>query len=103
MYTTPRIAQAMFIMAFVGVVRGLWGSPVKARTAPSERNMHILNSHKIEKCECKFGQNRFRNTFGSVSLRVASLARHENLHQRRINFDTNRKCKCKFWGDSCRK
>ena len=26
MYTTPRIALAMFIMAFVGVVRGLWGS-----------------------------------------------------------------------------
>ena len=26
MYTTPKIALAMFIMAFVGVVRGLWGS-----------------------------------------------------------------------------
>ena len=26
MYTTPRIALAMFIMVFVGVVRGLWGS-----------------------------------------------------------------------------
>ena len=26
MYTTPRIALAMFIIPFVGVVRGLWGS-----------------------------------------------------------------------------
>ena len=26
MYTTPRIALAIFIMAFVGVVHGLWGS-----------------------------------------------------------------------------
>ena len=26
MYTTPRIALAIFIMIFVGVVRGLWGS-----------------------------------------------------------------------------
>ena len=26
MYTTPRIALAMFIMAFMGVVRGLWSS-----------------------------------------------------------------------------
>ena len=31
MYTTPRIALAMFIMAFVGVVRGLWGSKKKNR------------------------------------------------------------------------
>ena len=27
MYATPRIALAMFIMAFVGVVRGLWAFP----------------------------------------------------------------------------
>ena len=26
MYTSPRITLAMFIMVFVGVVRGLWGS-----------------------------------------------------------------------------
>ena len=26
MYTTPKIALAMFIMVFVGVVRGLWDS-----------------------------------------------------------------------------
>ena len=30
MYTTPRIALAMFIMAFVGLMRGLWGSPSSA-------------------------------------------------------------------------
>ena len=26
MYTTPKLALATFIMALVGVVRGLWGS-----------------------------------------------------------------------------
>ena len=37
MYTTPRIALAMFTMAFVGVVRGLWGSiSIKGHNAPRE-------------------------------------------------------------------
>ena len=34
MYTTPRIALAMFIMAFVGVVRGLWGSKERHEPGP---------------------------------------------------------------------
>ena len=32
-YTTPKIALAMFIMAFVGVLRGLWGSIVRERNS----------------------------------------------------------------------
>ena len=45
-YTTPRIALAMFIMAFVGVVRGLWGS--KNRQSPIasvQRTRSTLASH----------------------------------------------------------
>ena len=42
MYTTPRIALAMFIMAFVGVVRGLWGSRRFHNTSERRRRLLLL-------------------------------------------------------------
>ena len=38
MYTTPRIALAMFIMTFVGVVRGLWGSIERNKEHPKTQH-----------------------------------------------------------------
>ena len=39
MYTTPRIAIAMFTMVFVGVVRGLWGSIFSPEPTNGERTV----------------------------------------------------------------
>ena len=38
MYSTPRIALAMFIVAFMGVVRGLWGSIQESCNEISSKN-----------------------------------------------------------------
>ena len=64
MYTTPKIALAIFIMAFVGVVRGLWGS----RPEPDR-----FSRHRRRSLNC---QNRFSGTKQEPCFPLKTVQKH---------------------------